>query len=205
MQSYVPPDHAFTLDDIPDSHWTFVRSNLHDWFETDTHVFVHANLHPDKRLNEQVTDWLHWQPNEQVLAQAARVWKTMICGHTSSEAVCRCASSGRSALTPWAYGDGWLTCLDVETNEYWQANEFGQTRNGSAVSSRPTAGSCRRSCHRSPATGAHKNAPTSVELIEEADGVDPDPRPTGLESIHTTWPAFAGCVGRVGPNGPTPR
>ena len=27
-----------------------------------------------------------------------------------------------------AYADGWLTCLELETGVYWQANELGETR-----------------------------------------------------------------------------
>jgi serine/threonine protein phosphatase 1 len=29
-----------------------------------------------------------------------------------------------------AYGDGWLTCLDVNSEFYWQANQDGSTRSG---------------------------------------------------------------------------
>lgn len=31
-------------------------------------------------------------------------------------------------IDTWAYGDGWLTCLDVDLEVCWQANERGQTR-----------------------------------------------------------------------------
>jgi hypothetical protein len=28
----------------------------------------------------------------------------------------------------WVYGDGWLSCLDVESGTVWQANEAGDSR-----------------------------------------------------------------------------
>ena len=28
----------------------------------------------------------------------------------------------------WVYGDGWLTCLDVMTGQFWQANRHGEFR-----------------------------------------------------------------------------
>src|SRR5215213_8913544 len=55
MESYAGPDGVAALDDIPEAHWSFVRHGCVDWYETESHIFVHANLHPDKALDEQVT------------------------------------------------------------------------------------------------------------------------------------------------------
>jgi serine/threonine protein phosphatase 1 len=31
-------------------------------------------------------------------------------------------------IDTWAHGEGWLTCLDVASGRYWQANQQGETR-----------------------------------------------------------------------------
>jgi serine/threonine protein phosphatase 1 len=130
MQSYAGPDGIMTLDDIPVSHWTFVERGCVDWYETDTHVFVHANLHPDKPLDEQVTEWIHWQPLKKDWHRPHQSGKTMICGHTQQRDGEPLRLMAAVCIDTWAYGDGWLTCLDVDTGQYWQANEFGRTREG---------------------------------------------------------------------------
>jgi serine/threonine protein phosphatase 1 len=130
MESYAGPDGVATLEDIPESHWHFLERGCVDWYETDRHIFVHANLHPDKALNEQITEWIHWQPLSKEWHRPHGSGKTMICGHTEQRTGLPLRLFRAVCIDTWAYGDGWLTCLDVETGEYWQANEFGQTRVG---------------------------------------------------------------------------
>ncbi len=54
----------------------------------------------------------------------------MICGHTEQRSGVPLRILGAICVDTWAYSNGWLTCLDVETGDYWQANELGQTRIG---------------------------------------------------------------------------
>ena len=49
LESYGPGG----FDDVPDSHWEFLRKN-HSYLETDTHIFVHANLEADVPLGQQL-------------------------------------------------------------------------------------------------------------------------------------------------------
>jgi serine/threonine protein phosphatase 1 len=56
--------------------------------------------------------------------------KRVICGHTPQP-------DGRIGLYQWGQcldtdccRGAWLTCLDVASGEYWQANEGGGTRGG---------------------------------------------------------------------------
>ena len=115
------------FDDVPDSHWEFLRQNL-PYFETDTHIFVHANLEADLPLSEQPPFTIvHKKFGTPGPHQSG---KTMICGHTAQKshvplnlghAVCIDTDPGRG---------GWLTCLHVETGEYWQTNFDGDHREG---------------------------------------------------------------------------
>jgi serine/threonine protein phosphatase 1 len=54
----------------------------------------------------------------------------MICGHAEQRSGLPLVLERAICIDTWIYGDGWLTCLDVSTGEFWQANELGQTRSG---------------------------------------------------------------------------
>jgi serine/threonine protein phosphatase 1 len=117
------------LDDIPERHWSFIEDELVDFYEEEGHFFVHANAYPDVPLAEQPPSMLLWEtlvePCEHVSG------KVMVCGHTRQR-------SGRPrhlgttiCIDTWVYDPaGWLTCLDVAGERYWQANEQGQVRTG---------------------------------------------------------------------------
>ena len=63
-----------------------------------------------------------WRPHEG--------GKTMICGHTAQKSGRPLVLDRAVCIDTWVYGNGWLTCLDVDLEVYWQANEQGQTRMG---------------------------------------------------------------------------
>jgi serine/threonine protein phosphatase 1 len=130
LASYARTDGVGTFEDIPSDHWHFLERACVDWYETPTHIFVHANLHPDTPLAEQPTDWLHWQPISKLSHRPHGSGKAMICGHTQQRTGVPLRLMKAVCVDTWAYGDGWLTCLDVESGEYWQATELGQTRTG---------------------------------------------------------------------------
>jgi serine/threonine protein phosphatase 1 len=130
MDSYRIDGAEVTLDDIPYEHWKFLRQTVVDYHETETHIFVHANLHPDLPLREQPTDWLHWQPITRDWHRPHVSGKTMVCGHTHQKSGEPLVLERAVCIDTWAYGDGWLTCLDVESGQYWQANDVGETRAG---------------------------------------------------------------------------
>ena len=35
---------------------------------------------------------------------------------------------GLTLIDTWAYGDGWLTCLQIDNGRIWQANQRGELR-----------------------------------------------------------------------------
>jgi len=116
------------MDDVPESHWEFLRT-LKPYTETESHVFVHANLEHDVPLNEQTPfTMVHKKfgtPKPHISG------KVMVCGHTAQKsgepnnlghAVCIDTDPGRG---------GWLTCLDAESGHYWQVNVEGEVREAS--------------------------------------------------------------------------
>jgi serine/threonine protein phosphatase 1 len=117
---------AFKISDVPDRHWLFLEENLLDYYEIDTHFFVHAGVYYDIPLNEQPEDVLLWEKLYNPLPHVSG--KIMVCGHTKQKSGVPLNLGHVVCIDTGVYEpDGWLTCLDVRTGKYWQANQRGQT------------------------------------------------------------------------------
>jgi serine/threonine protein phosphatase 1 len=116
--------------DIPARHWRFLEDDCVAYHEDNNHFFVHANVHSHLPMAEQPEYMLFWESLD------ARAWcphesgKTMICGHTAQRAGRPLLLDRAICIDTWVYGAGWLTCLDLETNVYWQTNQRGESRMG---------------------------------------------------------------------------
>ena len=129
LASYCPFDDRGTLADVPDEHWHFLEKRCVDWFETDTHLFVHGGVVPHLPMDRQTPLVLRWKTFGDARPHAGG--KVMVCGHTPQR-------NGRPKDVGYAvcvdtnaYGDdGWLPGLDVNGGHYWQANERGEVREG---------------------------------------------------------------------------
>lgn len=127
LRSYAPFEGApGSIKDVPDLHWEFLSSELLPYFETETHFFVHANALPEVPLDEQPEFMLYWErcydPPRHVSG------KIMVCGHTSQKSGLPFTNGNAICIDTWVYGDGWLTCLDVDSGMIWQANQRSETR-----------------------------------------------------------------------------
>jgi serine/threonine protein phosphatase 1 len=116
-------------DDIPDRHWRFLAVDCRDWYETETHFFVHASAYPDLSLEEQPSYMLLWEKLDEAVQHISG--KVMVCGHTRQVEGLPLDLGSTVCIDTGVYAEhGWLTCLHVETGRYWQANQRGQTRTG---------------------------------------------------------------------------
>jgi serine/threonine protein phosphatase 1 len=129
LASYSPLGDQGRLADVPDSHWDFLENHLRDYYETDRHIFVHANLYPDLPLPEQPEFMLFWEQLDEWTPPHIS-GKTMICGHTSQRSGKPLNMGHAVCIDTAACKGGWLSCLELETNFYWQANEAGEVRSG---------------------------------------------------------------------------
>jgi serine/threonine protein phosphatase 1 len=128
LASYSVLGGAGSLVDVPEGHWGFLEHACVDWYETDLHFFVHANAYPDMTLDEQPEYMLFWEQFDDPLPHQSG--KIMVCGHTPQRSG-RPKNLGHAiCIDTWAHGQGWLTCLDVGTGRYWQANERAEKRTG---------------------------------------------------------------------------
>jgi len=126
LASYAVLGDAGTFVDVPDAHWDFIENVCRDWYESDTHFFVHANAYPDFPLAEQPVYMLRWESFDDPPPHESG--KAMVCGHTSQKSG-RPRNIGHAVcIDTYAHGGGWLTCLDISSGRIWQANERRETR-----------------------------------------------------------------------------
>lgn len=124
------PGRMGTLEDVPERHWRFFDDDCVDYFETETHLFVHAGLAFDAPMEEQEEGWLFWEFFDPDHPPNHVSGKTVICGHTSQKSGEILDRETAICIDTFAYGGGWLTALDVDTREYWQVSLVGSLRSG---------------------------------------------------------------------------
>jgi serine/threonine protein phosphatase 1 len=116
------------LAKIPQRHWQFLEEDCLPYYETEKHLFVHANLYPYLPLEDQPDYMLYWEklvePNPHISG------KTLICGHTRQKSGVPLNLGTSVCIDTNVYDGGWLTCLDVMSGYFWQANEQGETQTG---------------------------------------------------------------------------
>jgi serine/threonine protein phosphatase 1 len=115
-----------TFDDVSERHREFIRSECVDWHECPTHFFVHAGAYPALPLDEQPDHMLFWESFTDRGPHCSG--KIMVCGHTQQRSGVPLNIGHAVCLDTWAYGDGWLTALDVESGRVWQTNQRGERR-----------------------------------------------------------------------------
>jgi len=126
LGSYGQDNDAGGLACIPDEHWRFVREGCLIWFASEHHIFVHASLEADKPLTQQSHQALFWNKFVDPLPHMSG--KTLVCGHTPQRDG-RPINIGHAICLDTAACEGhWLTCLDVNSGQVWQANQQGRLR-----------------------------------------------------------------------------
>lgn len=113
------------LRNVPETHWEFISASR-DYFETDTEIYLHANLEPGIALGKQDSSWLRWihltgmeYPHES--------GKRIICGHTQQRSGIPLFRDGWVCLDTGAYRGNPLTCLHVETDICYRADQQGRS------------------------------------------------------------------------------
>ena len=112
-------------NDFPPEHRDFFE-NCQLYYETPTHIFVHGGLQPDFDMEDQDEDDLLWLRIDDL--QAHYSGKIIVCGHTPQRNHKVLDLGYALCIDTHVFSGGWLTCLEVETGKYWQANELGERR-----------------------------------------------------------------------------
>jgi serine/threonine protein phosphatase 1 len=120
---------AAELRKVPQAHWDFLEKECVNWYETSSHLFVHASLYPELALGDQPEAVLLWEKLARPVAHISG--KILVCGHTRQNSGVPVSWGTTVCIDTGAYVEGgWLTCLEVGEGCYWQANEQGQVRGG---------------------------------------------------------------------------
>lgn len=129
LESYLDdPIDSPSLEKVPERHWLFLEEICQPYFEDDTHIYVHGNVRPDLPLEDQDNLTLYWDRFANNGPHFSG--KTVICGHTSQKSGWPLNVGHSVVIDTWVYGEGWLTCLDVQKGHFWQTNQANQQRLG---------------------------------------------------------------------------
>jgi serine/threonine protein phosphatase 1 len=118
-------------DWIPKRHRKFLF-DCRPYYETATHLFVHAGFLPELPMDQQPGQALHWRVTDAATVRQHCSGKTAVVGHTPQRTgeilnlgflVCIDTNCARG---------GWLTALDTDTGRLWQANRAGKLRKTTA-------------------------------------------------------------------------
>lgn len=113
------------LDLIPPTHLRFLERCL-SFYETPTHMFLHANYRPDLPLDKQDDHTLRWLSLRDFMPGPHCSRKIAVVGHTPQPDV---LDLGHLICIDTACcNGGWLTALDVVSGQKWQVNERGELR-----------------------------------------------------------------------------
>ncbi len=112
---------------VPSEHVAFLR-RCRPFYETDAHIFVHAQYVPDLPMDEQSALWLRWESLRNGSPGPHVSGKKAIVGHSSQKGGEILDLGHLICIDTYCYGGGWLTALEVHTDEVWQANRLGELR-----------------------------------------------------------------------------
>jgi len=127
LKSYAVDDLSQWTEYIPASHWKFLK-NTRKYWQFEDFIFVHAGMIPGIVPEHQNTHNLFWRKYKDPQEYDPDV--TVICGHTSRKNGVIADFGHTICLDTWCYGGQWLSCLNVHTCEYWQANQKKEVRTG---------------------------------------------------------------------------
>ncbi len=120
------------VEDIPPDHIDFVR-RCRPYYETDHHLYVHANFDPNLPLAEQPDHLLRWTLLENEPHEPHVSGKTAIVGHTEQRNGEILDLGCVMGIDTYCHGYGWLTAIDVLSGQVWQASRWGVLRDGDDV------------------------------------------------------------------------
>ncbi|MDH3196797.1 MAG: serine/threonine protein phosphatase [Candidatus Krumholzibacteria bacterium] len=116
------------LDAVPEGHWRFLSDTCRDWYETPSHIYVHAGVEPELAVDEQPNVRLHWTRVDD--AQPHVSGRIVVCGHSAQRSGTPLNLGHTICIDTGCVYGGWLTCLHVETGRIWQASMRGEQREG---------------------------------------------------------------------------
>lgn len=113
---------------IPEEHWDLL-ARCRDYYETERFLFFHANYDPLLAPAEQPVHMLRWAMLEEPFAPHMS-GKTVIVGHTEQRSGEVLDAGFVKCIDTACWKGRWLTALDVDSGQLWQASRYGVLRLG---------------------------------------------------------------------------
>jgi serine/threonine protein phosphatase 1 len=113
--------------DIPIRHIEFLESCV-THHETERHFFIHANYNPELPLDWQPPELSRWASIRSCPPGPHISGKIAIVGHTVQRDGRILDLGHLKCIDTGLYCGGWLTALDVESDQVWQADAEGMMR-----------------------------------------------------------------------------
>lgn len=115
------------LSDVPAEHWKFLTHRLLPYYESENHIFVHGSVDPQTPMNKQSERTLCWSTYHQSFPGHIS-GKIVICGHELQESGLPATNGKSICIDTGAWDSGWLTCIEANSCQIWQANQRGKAR-----------------------------------------------------------------------------
>lgn len=112
---------------IPQDHIDFLR-NCPLYFETDTHIFLHGTYDPALPIERQSSQALVWGKIRPTPPGPHCSGKTIVVGHTAQRSGQVLDLGYLKCIDTCCYGEGYLTAMDVESGQIWQADKTGKMK-----------------------------------------------------------------------------
>ncbi|MEE2642837.1 MAG: metallophosphoesterase [Planctomycetota bacterium] len=116
-----------SVRNIPQHHHVFFQ-NCRSFYETDHHIFVHASYLPDLPMAEQDPEIIFWEHLTHEVPPPHFSGKKVIVGHTPQIDGEIYDMGHLMLIDTFCFGGKWLTALEVNSGEIWQADNYGNLR-----------------------------------------------------------------------------
>ena len=113
--------------DFPKSHIDFLRRCV-PWYETEQNIFVHASYIRELPMDQQPAEVLRWDSLRYRLPGPHSSGKKAILGHTAQKDGNPLHLDYLICIDTWIYGGGYLTALNVDTDQILQVDQAGELR-----------------------------------------------------------------------------
>lgn len=112
---------------FPTEHTSFLR-RCETWYETPTHIFVHASYDPEFPMQDQSESTLLYDSIRDAIPGPHVSGKTVVVGHTSQKNGEILDVGHLICIDTYCHNGGWLTALDVASGQTWQVDVNGKRR-----------------------------------------------------------------------------
>jgi serine/threonine protein phosphatase 1 len=114
-------------DEFNEEHRQFLES-CRLFYETETHLFMHASYEHNRPMLKQDPDVLVWQRTRNKWPKPHQSGKVAVVGHTPQRNGEVLDLGYLVCLDTYCWGGGWLTGYDVRQGQIWQVDRDGRVR-----------------------------------------------------------------------------